>query len=590
MRARRYSPATDNPGSRDEIAKLTHAAFSGSIFPMEHFQGHLDVVFFVYGLSFAVMGVAILAQLRKESKYPLAGILWLLAAFGITHGINEFLDMWAIIKGEIPALELIRLFCLIISFIFLFEFGIRLLRIAAMKHPLVHRKFTVLLDWCLFSAVGLLIFIHSLKSVAFMATSGVLVRFFLGFPGGVLAGLGLLFYYKVEKEDLEALKVKRYFISSGVSFLVYGVLSGLIVAKVNLFPSNYLNEDLFLSVVRIPVQVFRAACALVIALSIGKILRIFHVEVVDKLEADITQIKEAEDALKRSYEFTRAILDNINDSISIINVSDFTIVDVNNTFMKEYGIKEKSQVIGKTCYEVTHQRPDVCSPPDDKCPLTNAVKNGAHIAVEHVHYDMTGGKKYVEVTASPIRNEKGEILQVVHTSRDFAERGRMEEKLYRMSITDDLTGLLNRRGFYTLCEQQLKLSKRQNKGIYLLYADLDNLKKINDAYGHHEGDVALSGAAAIIKECFRDADIISRIGGDEFVVLPIGSSESDLEKVIERFLKKVENYNEKVKPAYKLSLSCGTAYYDPSNPCSIDELLKQADESMYENKRNKLTL
>jgi len=557
---------------------------------MENFEHHLDVVFFVYGLSFVVMGVAVLVQLRKDSKYPLAGILWLLAAFGITHGISEFMDMWRIIKGKIPALELISPFCLIISFIFLFEFGRRLLRIAAMKHPLLHKKIAVLLNWPLSYAVVLSIFILSLKSASFVDTSSVLARYFLGFPGGVLTGLGLLFYYKVEEEHIEALKIKPYFISGGVLFLVYGILGGLIVAKGSLFPSNYLNQDLFLSVVRIPVQVFRAACALMIALSIGKILRIFYAEVVHKLEADITRIKEAENALMRSYEFTRSILDNMSDSVSIINVSDFTIADVNNAFMKEYGIKEKSQVIGKTCDEVTHHRHEVCAPPDDRCPITEAVKNCARTVMEQVHYDMTGRKKYVEVTVSPIRNEKGEILQVVHTSRDCADRKLMEEKLYKMSITDELTGLLNRRGFYTLCEQQLRLSKRQNKGIYLLYADLDNLKKINDVYGHHEGDVALRGAAAIIKECFRDADIIARIGGDEFAVIPPGSSESQLEKIIERFLKNVENYNVKVKPAYKLSLSAGTAYYDPSNPCSVDELLRQADESMYENKRNKLSL
>src|SRR5208337_2451651 len=125
------------------------------MFAMENFEHHLDVVFFVYGLSFVVMGGAVLVQLRKDSKYPLAGILWLLAAFGITHGISEFMDMWRIIKGKIPALELISPFCLIISFIFLFEFGRRLLRIAAMKHPLLHKKIAVLLNWPLSYAVVL---------------------------------------------------------------------------------------------------------------------------------------------------------------------------------------------------------------------------------------------------------------------------------------------------------------------------------------------------------------------------------------------------------------------------------------------------
>lgn len=541
---------------------------------MEYFKGHLDVVFFVYGLSFVVMGVSILVQPRKESQYPLAGVMWLLAAFGITHGTNEFLDMWMIIKGKIPTLQLIGLFCLTTSFIFLFEFGLRLLRIAVTKHPLLHKRFAFFLEWGLLSVVLLFILILSLKSGAFMETSRVLVRYFIGFPGSVLTGLGFIFYYRLGAKDLEDLKVKRWLISGGVLFFAYGVLSGLIVNKVNLFPSYYLNTDSFLSVVRIPVQIFRAVCALVIAFSIGSILRIFNTEVINKLN--------------RTNEFTRAILDNMSDSISIINVSDFTIVDVNNAFMQEYGIKEKSQVIGKSCYKVTHNRHDVCTPPDNRCPLIDAVKYGAHTAIEHVHYDMSGAKKYVEVTASPIKNEKGEIVQVVHTSRDFAARKQMEEKLYRMSITDELSGLLNRRGFYNLCEQQLKLAKRQNTRIYLLYADLDNLKKINDVYGHHEGDKAINGGAAIIKECFRDADVIARIGGDEFVVIPIGTTGSHVEKTIERFLKNIENYNEKVKRPYKLSFSTGTAYYDPLTPCSIDELLRQADESMYENKRNKV--
>ncbi len=396
----------------------------------------------------------------------------------------------------------------------------------------------------------------------------------MGFPALFSRAWDFFFIISWKKRDFDALKVKRYFISGGVLFLAYGVFGGLIVDKVNLFPSSYLNADSFLSVARIPVQFFRAACALLIAVSIIKIIRIFDAEVANKLN--------------RTYEFTRAILDNMTDCISIINVSDFTIVDVNNAFMLEYGIKEKSQVIGRTCYEVTHKRQDVCSPPDDRCPLTGAVEKGVPIATEHTHYAATGEKRYVEVTASPIRNAKGEIVQVVHSSRDFADRKRLEEKLYSMSITDELTGLLNRRGFYTLCEQQLKLSKREGKGIYMLYADLDNLKQFNDLYGHQEGDKAIRRCASVMKECFRDSDVVARIGGDEFVVVPIGTSEDQVGKIIERFMKDVESYNGGVNPACKLSVSVGTAYYDPSNPCSMDELLTRADKSMYENKRNKL--
>ena len=92
----------------------------------QFFSRNLDVVFFVYGIAFVTMGIAILAHNKRDSGYGIAGILWLLAGFGMTHGLNELLDMWTIIKGRMQVFDIIRLACLVISFIFLFEFGRRL--------------------------------------------------------------------------------------------------------------------------------------------------------------------------------------------------------------------------------------------------------------------------------------------------------------------------------------------------------------------------------------------------------------------------------------------------------------------------------
>jgi len=137
-----------------------------------------------------------------------------------------------------------------------------------------------------------------------------------------------------------------------------------------------------------------------------------------------------------------------------------------------------------------------------------------------------------------------------------------------------------------MARQQLESMERLKKKMLLFYIDLDNLKSINDILGHKEGDRAISEAAAVLKEAFRKSDIIGRIGGDEFVVLAMNTSDeicniltNRLQKILST--KKIENFT--------LSLSKGIAHYDPENPLTFDELLMQADRLMYEEKNKKNT-
>lgn len=169
------------------------------------------------------------------------------------------------------------------------------------------------------------------------------------------------------------------------------------------------------------------------------------------------------------------------------------------------------------------------------------------------------------------------------------EHAKSHERLHDISLHDELTGLYNRRGFFTLAEHLLKTAKRQQGGLCILYCDLDGLKDINDNLGHQKGDRALIDTANVLKETFRDSDIIARIGGDELVVMPIETTVDNIENVINRLQQALEIDNAKNKRDYKLSISTGTAYFDPLSPCSIDELLSQADQSMYERKRSKQT-
>ncbi len=167
------------------------------------------------------------------------------------------------------------------------------------------------------------------------------------------------------------------------------------------------------------------------------------------------------------------------------------------------------------------------------------------------------------------------------------QRKKAEEALKTLSFKDDLTALYNRRGFFILAEQGLKTAQRMGKEMLLIFGDLDNLKGINDTFGHKEGDQALADTSKILKETFRESDIIARIGGDEFAILAMNNLETSAEKLINRFKKVLKDHHFQTKRPYKISMSLGIACFDPKNPCSTDALLAQADKVMYENKQKK---
>ncbi|TAN40900.1 MAG: GGDEF domain-containing protein [Nitrospirae bacterium] len=162
-----------------------------------------------------------------------------------------------------------------------------------------------------------------------------------------------------------------------------------------------------------------------------------------------------------------------------------------------------------------------------------------------------------------------------------------EERFRQLSLMDDLTSLQNRRGFMLLAEQQLKVAKRTKKRMLLLFADLDRMKWINDNFGHHSGDKALIETARILNRIIREADILARFGGDEFAAFIYNSSEVTPEILTRRIEESLDDYNREKARDFRLSLSIGFARFDPESPCSLDELLIQADKNMYTNKEEK---
>ena len=176
--------------------------------------------------------------------------------------------------------------------------------------------------------------------------------------------------------------------------------------------------------------------------------------------------------------------------------------------------------------------------------------------------------------------------EVVSIYDDVTENKKREEEIRILAVTDVLTGLYNRRGFMALADQQIKAATRTNKKMSLLFIDLDGMKRINDTWGHEEGDRTLVSAATILKQTFRESDILARMGGDEFAVLAVDAAESP-EIVLRRFAEQIGLYNAVPDRLYEISMSIGTTVYDPQVPCSLDDLISRADTRMYEQKKMK---
>ena len=178
-------------------------------------------------------------------------------------------------------------------------------------------------------------------------------------------------------------------------------------------------------------------------------------------------------------------------------------------------------------------------------------------------------------------------------NRDLKEAhsslSRQAQELRALSLEDELTSLHNRRGFYSLAEQQVRLADRSKKEMSLMFMDLDNMKGINDTFGHQEGDRALIDTAGILRKAFRCSDIIARMGGDEFVTLLIDTPVDRASVFSDRVQEMVDAHNAQAIRPYKISISVGIGWYDPKHPCSLESLVATADKLMYEQKLSKQT-
>jgi PAS domain S-box-containing protein len=245
------------------------------------------VLSFLYGLGFFTLGLSVALYPRKGSAFKLAGSLWLIAAFGLTHGASEWIEMLLLVQPTAGVLLLTRISLILqaLSYCFLIQFGIQI--ICAAKTRLAARR-VVPIAFALVWA-GVVMF-----GIDRFQTAAIWTRYLLGLPGAFLTSYALL----LQLQDLVHVHepaVKQYLKVSAGAFFFYGIFAGLVVPDTGFFPASVINYSLFTKVFGAPVQVFRTVCALVIAYSMIRVLGIFDGETK-------TALRESRDALQKAYE------------------------------------------------------------------------------------------------------------------------------------------------------------------------------------------------------------------------------------------------------------------------------------------------
>ena len=206
--------------------------------------------------------------------------------------------------------------------------------------------------------------------------------------------------------------------------------------------------------------------------------------------------------------------------------------------------------------------------------ILQAVNASLKLPTEHPRLPQTGElqREHLQLLADKLYEKNLELEKT-------------NERLRNLSLTDELTGLNNRRGFMILANGLFKFARRADHPICLLYIDMDSLKKINDTFGHAQGDIALNHFAHILTQTFRDSDVIARMGGDEFAVLTIDATEVGLKSIRARLQSNVDTHNLEAARGYALSFSMGIISVDLTSTFTVDALLAQADKAMYEHKK-----
>ncbi|HAJ33875.1 MAG TPA: hypothetical protein DCK79_11050 [Candidatus Atribacteria bacterium] len=301
-------------------------------------------------------------------------------------------------------------------------------------------------------------------------------------------------------------------------------------------------------------------------------------EFVSEQVATAIERKRAEEDLRNSQQEFASLFRSTPEALVYLDKNS-NILNINPRFTELFGYSLE-EVKGRNLDDGMIHPPDKI---EEGKWLTKKSLEG-HFYFETIRKKKDGTLFPVAISGSQVIID-GQLKGLIGIFQDITERKKMEQELKKLAHYDVLTGCCSRGRGLALLEQQIKTANRKKTPVLLFYLDIDDFKHINDTFGHQEGDKVLKEAAKLFKSTLREVDNVCRIGGDEFLLIFPESSLNDAPLIRERLNTNLGKLNQKLAKPYKIDFSIGLSYYDPAHPLSIDELIRIADENMYEEKK-----
>ncbi|MFZ4550219.1 MAG: response regulator [Aquabacterium sp.] len=389
----------------------------------------MDIVFLFYGLAFLLLGVVLVIWPRQDSRFALARLLPWLTAFAFAHGILEWTDLWRVVRGDPAWLTLARPYLLLGSYVALYEFGRRLLKEALPSPSAVVRG--ALSPWMHLLLLSAVVVGPAWGSVH-ARDLAIWSRYVYGSTASLITGVGFLTYChhriqpSLESEDFRI--IWRGCVSAGLAFVAYALLGGWIVPAADWGLPAHVNQDTFQAATGVPVQWFRAGCAVIIAVAVTFILRVFHVERAEHLNNALDKTEAARARLEQLGRHNRLLLESVAEGI--FGVDQHGLVTFINPAALSMFRCDAADLLGQPMHGLTHYAHADGSPfPVEGCPTHLTLHDGQP---RHVPDDCFWRR---DGTAFPVSyytarvQEGGDVVGAVVVFEDISARKLAEAEL-----------------------------------------------------------------------------------------------------------------------------------------------------------------
>ena len=467
----------------------------------------MDVVYFFYGLSFVALGFTISVQPKAGSRLDLAHFIGYLAAFGFVHGSLEFVDLWRLIRGPGWVPDWVQVGLMIASFALLFAFGRRLVVAALVEEPAIARWFGPGLHVLPIIGLGACLLLP-LSPLQALTLGG---RYFYAIPGAWLTGAGFILYCQRQIRPLipptEFPFLQVACLVAGTSFFVYGLVGGLLLPALPVFPADRLNQDSFQAAFGIPVQVVRALCAFLVAGAVYYILRIFDMESRFRLEKALVKSEAALAEVNRLTRYGDLLLESVAEGVYGIDVEGRTTF-VNPAAEAMLGFTE-AEVLGRSMHDLTHHtRGDGSVFPAEACPTRHVLEDGQTRHVTDELFWRRDGTSFPVEYRTAALVDGGRRVGAVVVFQDITERCRLMDevassgRLLKQIFDTSSVGI-------TLVDKTGRLTVVNRRMAQMFGATVEELvgSEYVDLIHPEEREVARTNMLALLQSQIGDVDV-----------------------------------------------------------------------------------